>query len=117
MDDGTPKTYAECWTTNKGAMGRPDPSVCHKRSIMRTMEFQPIGDNWVDAVMRRKYVDVHARVQREMKRREALVLSGGEMDSQGLVEDVHELFRYKDDGTVDVQMGRCRSMGFLPWIG
>ena len=37
------------------------------------------------------------------KRKVALVLSGGELDTEGLSEDVKELFRYKDDGTVEVR--------------
>ena len=37
------------------------------------------------------------------KRKVALVLSGGELDTEGLSEDVKELFRYKDDGPVEVR--------------
>ena len=51
------------------------------------------------------------------KRKEALVRSGGELDTEGLDEDVQELFRYNDDRTVEVQMARLRSMAFLPWTG
>ena len=46
-------------------------------------------------------MEVTRDLRRELKKRnDALVLSGGELDTGGLAEDVQELFRCKDDGTV-----------------
>ena len=42
-------------------------------------------------------------LKRELKKRkEALVLSGGELDTEGVSEDVKELFSYKDDRALEV---------------
>ena len=36
------------------------------------------------------------------RREEALVFSGGALDTEGLEENVQKLFRYRDDGSVVV---------------
>ena len=68
----------------------------------RGLEIQPpFGDCWIDQVMLRKYIEATKELQGDLKsRKEALVVSGGALDTERLEEDVQELFRYKDDGTV-----------------
>ena len=67
-------------------------------------EAQPIGDCWVETLMRRKYVEITKDLKRELKRRvEDLVLNGGKLDTEGLREEVQDLPRHRDDGTVDVR--------------
>ena len=67
------------------------------------VEVQQFGHCRVETVMRRKYMEITRDFEREpKKRKETLVLSGAEVDTEGLSEDGMELFRYKDDGTVEV---------------
>ena len=58
----------------------------------------------VEAVMRQEVHGSHEGFEkRELKKRqEALVLTGGVLDTEGLDDDLQELFRYKDDGTGEV---------------
>ena len=70
------------------------------------LEIQPFGSCWIETVMRRKYMEVTRDMTRELKKRkDALVRSGGVWTQKAFDEDVQELFRYKDDGTVEVH--RC----------
>ena len=51
-------------------------------------------------MIRRKYIEVSQELKEDLrKRKEALVVSGGALDTEGLEEDVREKFRCKDDGT------------------
>ena len=69
------------------------------------MEVPLLGDCWIQTVMRRTHMEVTKDRARELKeRKDALVLSGGELDTEGLDEDVQEPFRYEDDGTVETSM-------------
>ena len=62
----------------------------------------PIRDCWIEQVTRRKYVDGTEELKNYLKRRkEALVVPGGALDTERF-EDVQKLLRYKEDGTVQV---------------
>ena len=58
-------------------------------------------------------------VKQDLNRRnEALVVSGGALDTEGLEEDVETLFRYKKDETVEVhkcRLRKFRTMLFYTW--
>ena len=66
--------------------------------------------------MLQKYIEATKELEEDMKRRkEELVVSGGVLDT--VEEDVNELFRNMDDGTVamhkwitDVRDHACKSM-------
>ena len=54
--------------------------------------------------MRRRYVEITRELGRQLKKRkEALVLSGAVLDTEGLDEDVLELASYSDDGTAEIR--------------
>ena len=65
---------------------------------------QPCGECWIEQVMRRTYIEATERIEGRFSksRKEALVVSGGALDTEGLEEDVQTLFRYEEDGTVGV---------------
>ena len=69
-----------------------------------SVEVQLFGDCWVETVMRRKYSEITKDFEkRAEEKKKALVHSGGELDTEGLREDVKERFRHKGDGTVEVR--------------
>ena len=58
-----------------------------QRQTRGSMEAQPFGGCWIEAVMRRKDWEVVKDVKRELRRRkEELVLSGGELDTEDVSE-------------------------------
>ena len=58
----------------------------------------------MEMVIRRKCLGVTRDLRRELeKRKHALVVSGAVLDTEGLDEAAQELFRYRDDGTVEVR--------------
>ena len=77
------------------------------------MEVQPLGDCWIESVMRKKYWEVTQDSTRELRRRkEEMVLNGGELNTEDLSEEVQELPRRRNDGTVDVRNWVIASMAW-----
>ena len=69
-----------------------------------SMEAQHFGDCWIEAVVRRTCFEVTKDLKRELKRRKKeLVLNGEELDTDDQSEEMQELLRHRDDGTVEVR--------------
>ena len=54
--------------------------------------------------MRRKYIEATKELINDLKKRkEALVVSGGTLDTEGLRDDVQNVLRYTEGDTVEVR--------------
>ena len=101
LEDGsgyTSDVFAECWTVfNDG--DRSNRSMKKEQTQRRKrggLEIQPFWDCWIEHALRRKHIEATKEFKEDLKRRkEALVVSGGVLDTEGLEEDVQELFRQK----------------------
>ena len=62
-----------------------------------------LGDCWIEQAMCRKSIEATRELKNDLRKRKgALAVLGGTLDTQGLEEDVQKSLRFKEDGTVEV---------------
>ena len=60
------------------------------------LEIQPSGDCWIEQALWRKFIEATKELKGDVERRkDALVVSGGSLDTKGLEDDVQELFSFR----------------------
>ena len=93
---------ANCWAEHNGGScsfrsSGAEQVQRRKRRGVQSPPFRGLLDRTSDAPKVQK-----GHKNQKERRKEALLVSGGALDTEGLAEDVQNVFRYKEGGTVEV---------------
>ena len=104
----TKDLFVECRTASNGgvrpvrSLRAPREQQMRRRKKRRHGSPALFGDSWVEKVMRCSTWKSQYSKKRAEEKEGRIPLHGGEMDTEGLSEELQELLRYRHDGTCEV---------------